>query len=225
MRFRTGLAVLATVLAACASGSDLPTTDETTTPATATPTTENETTTMPTSDQEQHFRSSPRPEPISPGVLASSPTTWKSYPPKRSRGPTAVWVARSRGCHTPRPWSTAPRSCSATTTGFTCITPAPTASRSSARPKTRTAATRWSPLLASTADGRPAAILLTLAVISACAAPGDDQTDRTIVPTTGESTMPDSPTSPRSRFRPRRRGIYGQDQSLAGIGRSLLLSD
>ena len=47
--------MLATVLAACASGSDLPTTDETTTPATAAPTTENETTTMPTSNQEQQL--------------------------------------------------------------------------------------------------------------------------------------------------------------------------
>jgi len=53
MRFRTGLAALATVLAACASGSDLPTAGETTIPATAAPTTENETTTMPTSNQEQ----------------------------------------------------------------------------------------------------------------------------------------------------------------------------
>jgi hypothetical protein len=55
MRFRTGLAVLATVLAACGSGSDLPTAEETTTPATAPPTTENETTTMPTSNQEQQL--------------------------------------------------------------------------------------------------------------------------------------------------------------------------
>ncbi len=55
MRFRVGLAVLATVLAACAAGSDLPTADETTTPATAAPTTQDDTTTMPTSNQEQQL--------------------------------------------------------------------------------------------------------------------------------------------------------------------------
>ena len=149
MRFRTGLAALATVLAACASGSDLPTASETTTPATATTTTGNETTTMSTSEQHQLPIVTPARADLA-RRLGVDPDDLEVISAEE-----VTWPDGSLGCPEPGMSYTqalvdGSKVVLGTTTGFTCITPVTTTNLSSAPPKRRTAATRWSLLPDST---------------------------------------------------------------------------
>ena len=192
MRFATGVAALATVLAACASGSDLPAAETTTTTAAATPTTENDTTTMPISEQEELPIVTPAQadlarrlgvEPDDLEVISAEEVTWPDGSlgcPEPGMSYTQALVEGSKVVlgHDDRVYVY-----HAGDDGEPFLCPS----------TTRRAATRWFPLRASTV--RRAVLVVVVAFPVGCASTETGEaTTATVLTTTG----PENPAPPKT---------------------------